>query len=298
MPIVPSPAVVRACEVLRLLSRHATTPFSVSDLARELDVPRATCDAILQGLAESGFVSRRADDLRYELGPSCIPLGDAARAANSVLRAAAGEARELARALGACAAVSMRDGDESRVAEVFDFGPPFGSNARVGQSIPHAPPFGAVYVAWDPHDAGEWIARGGTALRGEERRRYHRALDEVRRRGYSVTIASPRRPELAAALATLATTPDAEAARRTRDELIVEFMHSEYLPIPSCSMSGKTYRFPFCIANQQNLVGMKILAHPGLPEVTTQYIRKRRHDGCAVVAVESLSFSYFVAQEL
>jgi DNA-binding IclR family transcriptional regulator len=230
VPINPSPAVVRACDVLRHLAQHATSSFSVSELARELDVPRATCDSILQALAEGGLVARRPDDLQYELGSSCIVLGDAARQANSSLRASAVEAQELARSLGACAAVSLREDGGSRVAEVFDHGPPFGPSARVGQSIPHAPPFGAVYVAWDLDDAAAWITRAGSSLSRTQRERYRRALDEVRARGYSVTVASARQPELLTTLETLVASPGTDSARRTRDELIAEFRHSEYLP--------------------------------------------------------------------
>jgi DNA-binding IclR family transcriptional regulator len=229
MPITPAPAVVRACDVLHHLARHPTSSCSVSEVARDLQVPRATCDAVLQALAEGGFVRRRDDDLRYELGPACIVVGDAARVANSVLRSASGAARELAASLAACVAVSMREGDESRVVDVHDFGPPFGPRAQAGQWIPHAPPFGAVYVAWDEHDAATWIARAGGALAPAERERYRRALDAVRRRGYSVTIASPRRPELAQAIDALVVAPDAEHARRTRDELMAELVHHEYL---------------------------------------------------------------------
>ncbi len=228
MPINPSPAVHKACDVLHHLAQRPTHSFSVSEIARSLDVPRATCDSVLQALAEQNFV-RRGDDLRYELGPSCIAIGDAARIANPVLRATSSEAEQLARSLGACTAVSVRNGDESRVAEVFDFGPTFGSRAQVGQSIPHTPPFGAVYVAWDERDADAWIARAGDALGHNKRDRYRRALEEVRQRGYSVTVATPRRPELATALETLANEPDAPHARRTRDEVIAELAHSEYL---------------------------------------------------------------------
>jgi len=229
MPITPSPAVERACDVLCYLARHPDESFSVSGLSKGLAIPRATCDAILQGLAAGAFVIRADDDLRYRLGPSCIAIGDAARLANSILRATAAEAEQLARDLAACTAVSLRDGDESGVAEVFDFGPPFGPRAQIGQSIPHEPPFGAVYVAWDEHDAGVWIARAGTSLNRAERDRYRHALAEVRRRGYSVTIASPRRPELVDALSTLVSRPSAEHARRTRDEVIAELVHNEYL---------------------------------------------------------------------
>jgi DNA-binding IclR family transcriptional regulator len=228
MPISPAPAVLRACDVLQHLARHPTDSFSVSELARDLDMPRATCDAVLQGLAEGGFVVRR-DDLRYELGPACIVLGDAARVANSVLRATCVEAEQLARTLAACTAVSMRHGDGSSVAEVFDFGPTFGLRAQVGQSIPHSPPFGAMYVAWQPHDADEWIARAGPSLDERERTRYVRALADVRRRGFSVTLSSQRQTQLESVLSTLADQPNETQAQRTRDELIAKLAHSEYL---------------------------------------------------------------------
>ena len=127
----------------------------------------------------------------------------------------------------ACAAVSARHGDSSSVTEAFDFGPPFGPRAQVGQSIPHLPPFGAVYVAWDPHDAEQWIERA--SLSEGERSRYLRALAEVRERGFSVTIASSRRPELAAAISTLAVQPGERHARQARDEVMSALAHSEYL---------------------------------------------------------------------
>ena len=228
MPISPSPAVRRAGDLLGHLARHPTASFSVSELARVVDVPRATCDAILQALAEHGYVNRRADR-RYELGPSCIALGDAARAANPVLQAAAGEAEALARASGSCAAICVRDADEARVAEVFDFGPPFGGKARVGQSIPLVPPFGAVFVAWDPTDAEQWLTHTDSTLGRLRLERCRRALDAVRRRGYSITVATPRSPELAQALETLINTPDSDDARRARDEIIHDMQHSEYL---------------------------------------------------------------------
>ena len=231
MPISPSPAVRRAGDLLGHLARHPTASFSVSELARLVDVPRATCDAILQALAEHGFVTRRADR-RYEIGPGCLALGDAARAANPVLQAAAVEAEALARGTASCAAVCVRDADEARVAEVFDFAPPFGVRTGAGQSIPLVPPFGAVFVAWDRADAERWLAEAQSAFGELQLERCRRALDAVRRRGYSVTIATPRSPELIQALETLANRPggqDAQDARAARDAIMREMQHSECL---------------------------------------------------------------------
>lgn len=228
MPISPSPAVLRACDVLGHLAHHPTEAFTVSELARDMEVPRATCDAILQALAAHRFVTRRDDDRRYELGPGSIALGNAARVANPVLRAAKTEAERLARALRSCVAIAVRDGNTTRVTEVFDFGPLFALRARVGQAIPLVPPFGAVFVAWSEDEAEGWIARAEATLEPDERDRYRRALAEVRRRGYSVAVAPSRRPELAEAFQTLASSPEADDARR--ETLLRDVMHSGYLP--------------------------------------------------------------------
>ena len=88
--------------------------------------------------------------------------------------------------------------------------------------------FGAVFVAWNDEDAQRWIARAGSDLDAGERDRYRRALEGVRRRGYSVAIATSG-PVNAETVETLARPPESEDARRARDELIREVMHSAYL---------------------------------------------------------------------
>ncbi len=230
MPIAPSPAVLRAGDLLAQLIQHPSQSFTLSELARLVSVPRATCDAILQALAVHRLVTRREDDLRYELGPAGIALGEAARIANPWLRAARVEGERLARALAACISVCVHDGRTARVAEAFDFGPLFAVRARVGQTIPLVPPFGAVFVAWHDEDAARWIARAGADLAADERDRYRRALEAVRRRGYSVSIVTPRyaSPET---VEIFASPPESDDARRARDELIRQAMHSDYLPV-------------------------------------------------------------------
>src|SRR4051794_31950653 len=155
MPLRPSPAVLRATDLLDHLAARPTTALSVSELARDLELPRATCHAVLLGLAERGYVRRDAD-LRFSLGPSCIVLGDAAQQVIPALRSAAEHAESLARSLAAFAAVSIRDGDETRVARTFDHGPALSLRARLGEAIPLIPPFGASIVAWDEGEVGPW----------------------------------------------------------------------------------------------------------------------------------------------
>jgi DNA-binding IclR family transcriptional regulator len=229
MPLVPSPAVVKAADVLLELAADPTHAVSVSELARRLDIPRATCNSLLLGLAERGFV-RRDVALRYELGPAGIVLGDAARAANPALRAAAVHAEALARAQSLVVAVTVRDGTRTRVTSVFDFGPAFGIRPRAGDSIAVVPPFGATFVAWE-HEAqiAAWLDRADPPLTAAEKTRYRRALAAVRRRGFSITVTPGRQPELATALRRLLPRPEADTHQQKRDDAIRVVAHSEYL---------------------------------------------------------------------
>jgi len=127
-------------------------------------------------------------------------------------------------------AVSIRDGGQTRVANVFDFGPAFGIRPSAGDAISLAPPFGASFVAWgDETEIQTWLGCAEPPLTEAEVQRYHSALDAVRRRGFSVTVGTGRQPELVEALERLAQDPEAEDARRARDEVIRTFTHSEYL---------------------------------------------------------------------
>ena len=229
MPLAPSPAVIRAADVLMALAAHPTRPFTVTELARLVGVPRATCNSLLLGLAERGFVRRDAA-LRYELGQAGIVLGDAARAANPTLRAAGVHAEALARSQSYVVAVTIRDGTQTRVASVYDFGPPFGIRPRSGDAIALVPPFGATFVAWeDAAQVQSWLQRADPPLTPAEIIRYHEALAAVRRRGYSITVSPGRQPELATALEHLIGDQPAGDRRQVRDAAIRVVTHSEYL---------------------------------------------------------------------
>jgi DNA-binding IclR family transcriptional regulator len=231
VPLLPSPAVLRACDVLDHLSRHPDESFSVSELARHVEMPRATCHSVLLALAERGWVLRSDTDRRYSIGPGCIAIGDAARNARSVVADIAPVAEKLARTTKSCVAVLMRDRDEVGVAEAFDHGPAFGMRARAGESIPLMPPFGAVFVAWeDEAGVSRWLGRAAVELGTREVRRYRLALAAARRRGYSVTVGTPMSPALTNLLEDLLTGPVPTQRLRQRDQLIRQLARSEYLP--------------------------------------------------------------------
>lgn len=230
MPINPSPAVQRAGQVLWYLAEHPSETHTVAQLSRILNIPRATCDSILQALTAQGFVSRREREMGYELGASCLALATAAQAANTVLSVANQQANQLARDLGACVVVSTVIAGEARAVAVFDRAPSTMLRARVGQAIPLAPPFGVVFVAWDSVASERWLQQGGARPDPTDAERWQQSLQFARRHGYSFSVAAPpasRRFE--EVLEHLALTPDSEPDRRVRDEVIERLRHSEYL---------------------------------------------------------------------
>jgi DNA-binding IclR family transcriptional regulator len=230
MPIPPSPAVLRACDVLDHLAAHPSETFSVSELARSVGVARASCDSVLLALAEHGLV-HRDPDLRYSLGAACRALGDAAQAAGVPLVVLEPIAEDLARATRSCVAIVSSVRGETRVERVLDHGPAFGLRAREGESVPLVPPFGAVFVAWGGDAAIEdWLDRAGAALGPDERAHSRAALAAVRERGYSISVASVR-PDLVRLLEDLADQEPDAATLDARDALIRELTPSEYLPV-------------------------------------------------------------------
>jgi len=230
VPLLPSPAVLRACDVLELLAGHPGESLSVSELARRLEMPRATCHSVLLALAARGWVVRHDADLSYSIGPGCIAIGDAARAARPVVARVERIAEKLARATRSCVAVLTRDRDELSVAEVFDHGPAFGMRARRGETIPLVPPFGAVFIAWEGETGiARWLARAAVELGPSETRRYREALAALRRRGYSVTVATPVSPALSELLGEMVGEPGGSSRLRRRDQLIRELAKTEYL---------------------------------------------------------------------
>jgi DNA-binding IclR family transcriptional regulator len=229
MPLTPSPAVLRACDVLDELAKHPAERLSVSELARSVGAPRATCDTVLLALADRGLV-HRSTDLRYSLGAACCALGDAAHAARAELVALEPLAEDLARATSSCVVISSSDGATARVERMIDHAPGIAMRARVGESVPLAPPFGAVFVAWNDETIEDWLDRAGGAMPEDERAHARTALAAVRRRGY-VLSTDIVRPELVNLLVELADGFPDSSQLELRDALIRSLAPSRYLPI-------------------------------------------------------------------
>lgn len=230
-PSKPAPGVERAIAVLNFLAAHPDEDFTLSELARRLDLNKATCHAMLLTLTEAGYLLRHPTRLTYRLGPALIALGSAAQGQFEAVDFARDEMRALSEDLGVeCIASAVVD-NEIVILSRSGTPLPFGRSVQLGQRLPLVPPLGTVFMAWSkPADIDDWLQRQRSWATEEQLDRYRAALDAVRRRGYAVSLDVEARTRLGQALADLV--GDVRRDRRgTVEQLIDELSNEDYFLI-------------------------------------------------------------------
>lgn len=228
-----SPAVDRVVAVLNFLAVHPDEGFTLSELARRLDLNKATAHSTLGALADAGYVLRHPARLTYSLGPALIALGSAAQGHSHALEFARDEMRALAERHGlACLATAeaademvilARSGMPANLQGLNDLTP-------VGQRLPLVPPLGTVFKAWGPDDEIErWLALMQRTASDDEIERYRAGLAAARRRGYVVGLEADPQATLGRALARLADDQREEHVRGVVELLVDELGHDEYI---------------------------------------------------------------------
>jgi flavin reductase (DIM6/NTAB) family NADH-FMN oxidoreductase RutF/DNA-binding IclR family transcriptional regulator len=91
---------------------------------------------------------------------------------------------------------------------------------RIGQRTPFMPPLGTVLVAWEPPAAVQaWLDRSDAAMSDDDAARYRHMLERVRSRGWGISLASPERIALEAAMVRLsAGSPNPEQEQALREK--------------------------------------------------------------------------------
>ncbi|HEX3454486.1 MAG TPA: helix-turn-helix domain-containing protein [Gaiellaceae bacterium] len=186
----PVPAVERAIEILELLAARPHELLGLSEIARALDMNKASCHATLTLLADRSYLIRH-DDKTYTLGPSVLTLANSFLLDQDALPHARVEMAALSRELDLdCVASGVTDDKIVVLARTSSAGS-FGVDVRVGTHFALVPPVGTVFLAWAPRErVDEWLAGIGGGATGAKRARYLDALAIVRDRGYSVALGS------------------------------------------------------------------------------------------------------------
>ncbi len=241
MPIKPSPAVLRAVDVLEFLATRPADAPTMSEIARRTGLNKATCQSVLLALAERGYVLRDASSLGYSLGPVLIPLGTLASSSLRLPQIAQPEMETLSNTLGVTTVAAVTAGAHMMVVSAVGAPQPFHVSPEVGQLVPFVPPLGAAFVAWAPRtEVDAWLNRALRRLNQAERQHFLEALEVVRANGYSVTLDHAVRGEFGRTVEQLAIHPDSQEAQSRRDALIAELGVTNYLPVKL--EHGRTYR--------------------------------------------------------
>jgi len=190
----------RATEIIDYLASRGTTAFTLSELARELDINVASCHAILQGLTKTGHLSRHPKHKTYILGPALIAIGNVALKNHELVARAEAAAAELSRNEGVEVLLSMRAGDTVLGLAHFQLDRISKSLLRAGQRLPLQVPYGATFVAWEAEsEIDRWISRGFSSKVEPKRAAELRALLAlIRQRGFQVSLTLDDHIDLAA----------------------------------------------------------------------------------------------------
>jgi DNA-binding IclR family transcriptional regulator len=222
----PALASARAIAVLNFLASHPDESFTLTELARGIDVNMASGLSVLQALTDAGYVHRHHSHKTYSLGPALVAVGFAALARYRVIDIAPDEMRQLAADLGAECVASVVVGEDIVIVATSGRPQREGTDVRVGERVPMIPPLGPIFLAWaDDQRVERWLDAPGAELDDEVRRSNRRALEAVRTRGYSVGLESGTRMESGQVLADLVTAPRDERLRGRARSLIAAMGH-------------------------------------------------------------------------
>ena len=181
-----TPAVGRTVALMSFMAAHPTEAFTLTELARELDINKATTHSIVSTLVDVGWLLRDARK-QYRLGPGLVAIADvAANRHQLALNAARDHMRALATEFGLRCIASGLVGNEIVVLAVEGSATPAGIVTEVGFQSPLELPEGALFLAWsdEPTTDARLLAEG---FANEELvARYRDALTQVRHNGFAL----------------------------------------------------------------------------------------------------------------
>lgn len=184
----PSPQTERLVEIMEFLATYPRQQRSLAEIARMLQVEKATCYPMLMELLRVGWLVRHPQRKTYHLGPRLISIGEAAKGAIDVVDMARPALTQLADDLGQTCVAIIASGDHLTLAEIVH---PKGRRSgvmgqQIGDRIAIRPPLAGIFMAWSD-DAGieEWLSRDPRAAADPAVEAHYRAaLSAVRQRGF------------------------------------------------------------------------------------------------------------------
>jgi DNA-binding IclR family transcriptional regulator len=237
------------------MAREPETSFSLSDVARRLQLNKATTHALLSELADRGYLVRHANDKTYSLGPAAVALGVAAgRLQHQIIELARPRMRALASKFDADCVAITAIGNEAIALESIGPGRSR-SELKVGQRTPLTAPLGGIYVAWSRKEVIElWLRNPGPSAPDPQ---LSEVLSTIRRRGYGVGLSVNLRAQLSRAIDDLQAAGGDDSLRRVVDQLLSELVRTNVAAVDLDD--DRTYQLGYITAPVFNATSAVIL---------------------------------------
>jgi len=178
----------RVLDVITLLAAHPTEEFSLAEIARQLDMSKASAHRLLLTMADADFLTRNGKHKTYSLGMGLLAVGQAALQKYPGLDVARSEMAKLSLELNVqCSATGVVGGDLLVLAREGNPQSHEGLN-RVGERRPMAPPMGTCHIAWGEKSLVEpYLALAAECMSADGYAWLQESLGLIRRRGYSMS---------------------------------------------------------------------------------------------------------------
>jgi DNA-binding IclR family transcriptional regulator len=224
-----SNSAARTIAIIEFLATRPTETFSVSEIARRVNLNKSTAYTLLRTLHRAGWAFRSPVDLQYGIGPTLTVIGEAAGQALPEVSFSRPIMQRLASEFHRECVLSTLVGEEIVVLHTTgpaELGPPW---SRPGSRTPCSPPFGTVFVAWQDQAAQkEWYGRG-TVVSPERLEELHADLETIRSRGFVATMATTVESQLEQILKEMGEKVTVEDIRRLRQKRLSLLAPIEYL---------------------------------------------------------------------
>ena len=186
------PSVNRALDLLEVLSQ-STRGLSLSEISRELGIPKSTTHNLISTLDARGYLQRIPWTRLYSVGLRAGNLASRGRADLQLRRFYITQVRALAEKVGTGVQVSVLRGCEGMVIDRVDPRPLRPGGTKPGRHFHlHCTAAGKVLIAWQTDDELQRYFPGrhlfkftANTIRDFEKLKLH--LGDVRREGYAVS---------------------------------------------------------------------------------------------------------------
>lgn len=130
----PAPAVTRAAAVLNALAESESGRLTLSDLARELGIPKSSTSNLLQALEDAQLISRLGSD--YALGVKLVELGAAYLSRRDEVREFYRFCEQAPTLKGETVRIAMLDGENVIYLARYEGHPAVRLTSNIGDKMP------------------------------------------------------------------------------------------------------------------------------------------------------------------